>query len=469
MPFVDSLRKESIVYPRAASTSPWTLPSHASIFTGLSPWKHGCHGKGSLILPPASPRVSSTLRGLGYRTLSLSANPIISPEYGLVDGFDQATWGNWWERSFPFGRAPPHTAESIGAPMTPESRIRPLREKIIRTTYTMGKRVPASHVAMREILRRMRFPDDPDWRPNAWLEPALRMWLGRQPRSTPVFGFINLMDAHEPYLITPRSEGSWGRWWRDMTIPQDSLSLLAGQQVMSEESLRRLHDLYRLAIQRIDQRILRIVDAFREAGRWENTLLAITADHGQAFGERGMIWHGIRPEEAELRVPLWLRLPLSESGGPVGRGWASPQDLPATILRALNGGGSGFSDSVPLQDLIDRPRPNPLICVTDGTTWNAPLARRLPSDRLNRLDQIFGVAYSGNWKVVVNASSGTMEVYDIDRDPKETRDLQREVGADVLAPLSSAARSAADELLRPSTRAASDAQVDARLRSWGYV
>src|SRR5215469_5335127 len=86
MPFVEGFRRESIHFPRAASVAHWTVPAHASMFTGLYPWEHGVHAKGKLKLDPSIPTVAGHLRDAGYRTLCLSANGLVSPGLGLTNG-----------------------------------------------------------------------------------------------------------------------------------------------------------------------------------------------------------------------------------------------------------------------------------------------------------------------------------------------------------------------------------------------
>ncbi|MCI4362631.1 MAG: sulfatase-like hydrolase/transferase, partial [Thermoplasmata archaeon] len=111
MPFADSLRRESLWFPRAVTPAPWTVPSHASLYTGLYPWEHGAHAKGTLKLAEGIPRLPAILRQRGYRTFSLSANHLLSPNLGFSDGFDRLAWAGWWEpyyRTTGTGR-PPHS------------------------------------------------------------------------------------------------------------------------------------------------------------------------------------------------------------------------------------------------------------------------------------------------------------------------------------------------------------------------
>ena len=334
MPFVERLRQQSVTFPRAVSVAPWTLPSHASLFTGLYPWEHGCHGRGTLRLDPRFSRLAQMLRPEGYRSLSLSANPMISPFYGLVDGFDIAEWGGWWEQVYRTKISPPRAYEPPEHGQAPERPPRSKRAHVARMVKTILTRVPSILAVGDSVMRHTVDPNgERVGNMNPWIEPELRRWLGRQPADRPTFSFINLIDAHEPYLLDPANAESLWTWWQYMRIPQDILALLATSKPPPAMELERLHSLYRRAFTVLDRRLQRIVNIYQEAGRWKNTLFLLTSDHGQAFGEHGMIYHGVRTDEEMLRVPLLLRLPNDELAGAVGTGWASPMDAVPTVLR----------------------------------------------------------------------------------------------------------------------------------------
>lgn len=223
---LSELRTESVLFPRAASVAPWTLPSHASLFSGLYPWEHGCHGKGALQLSPKIARIPQWLKRLGYRTYSVSGNPIISPSYGLVDGFDRAAWGEWWERAYRVLETPPNLYEGSEVPSRANA-AQSRRRRIARTLTVAAQRAPFIMAATDTILRRLKGLDrDITGSINPWIEPTLGRWLANSPDPSPFFCFINFIDAHEPYLeVAGRPEGS--NWWRCLRIPQDSLALLS--------------------------------------------------------------------------------------------------------------------------------------------------------------------------------------------------------------------------------------------------
>jgi arylsulfatase A-like enzyme len=467
MPFAEDLRRESIAFPRGASVAPWTLPSHASLFTGVYPWEHNCHGRGSLRLSPNVPRLPSLLRQKGYRTISVSGNPIISANYGMTDGFDVAVWGEWWEQFYRVLRHPPNiVADANGASSrTPQPLSR--RNRWGRLIRTAGQRLPASLAVMNSVSQHVARPGSEGIDVvNPWIEPSLRHWLGRWPADRPVFTFVNLIDAHEPYLLDPAGAESLRSWWSDMRIPQDPLALFDPSGPPPREDLSRLHQLYRDAVQALDHRLERIRAIFQEVHRWENTLLILTSDHGQCFGEHGMYWHGVRTDEEMLRVPLWLRLPGGEGGGGVGVGWASPMDALPTALEAAGIPETARSSGFSLRQLAHEQRPVPLMAAGDGTEWNEPFCRRLTAPQLADLNQFSIAVYSDERKVVVPLPDGPVRYYNVANYPP------LEVGApsqnvESLRRTLDAARSAGAALLHPANGGPQSA-VEERLRSWGY-
>lgn len=464
---LSELRSESVRFPRAAAVAPWTLPSHASLFTGLYPWEHGCHGKGVLQLPALVERVPQWLQRTGYRTYSVSGNPLVGSNYGLIDGFDRAAWGEWWERAFRVLAAPPNRHEGPAAP--PREYHPPGRRRRAASLLTVAaQRAPFALAASGSLLRRLkRIAREEPGAMNLWIEPTVRSWLGESASAVPSFLFVNFIDAHEPYLTLPAGAAGLIERWRNLGIPQDSLALLSEPSPLGTEDQRRLRAMYRASVGRLVTRVGRLVRFLQDRGRWDDTLFILTSDHGQAFGEGGVVWHGLRPDEAELRVPLWVKWPRGERPAPEGAGWASPLDVAATVLEAVGRPRARPAHSFPLLELAVGPRPEPLLAVSDGVTWNGPLCARLSTARVAELDRLYGVAYWGDRKVVCDISAHRTQVFDLSADPECLQDLAR-TDAGPLEAAAIQARQAGSALLeRPAV--AGEPGVEGRLRAWGYM
>lgn len=465
MPFVEELLRESVYFPKATAPSPWTIPSHASLFTGLYPWQHGVHMKGALNLDTSLPTIPSLLHRQGYATVSVSSNGFICPEFGLTAGFDASAWGDWWEKflRLPESDLPPRAVNFPRTQELPTGSFWNSLESPVRYANRFPLLLNAgSHLASR--ILRPEAPFQPIVSP--WIEPTMSSWVRSQPRETPVFAFVNLYDAHEPYLTEP--SGLRGvRAVRDYAkLRMDRTSLLTGHWRPSPWEFDRLHALYRDMIRRMDERLRALVQGFKDAGRWDRTLLIVTSDHGQAFGEHGFLFHGYRVWEPLLRIPLLMRQPGGRGGGTRAKGWASLIDIAPTALVAAGAPPAGFPSAVPLHSLIDRPRPEPVYSMADGVHVRKVLARMCPPERVEYWDTPFIAAYAEDRKMIFDITHQSAELFDLVSDPEESRNLlasQPEGAASML----DGARRAGAQLVGKGGGDQSQS-VEDRLRSWGY-
>lgn len=466
VPFLDSLFRASFAFPRAVAPSPWTIPSHASLFTGLYPWEHGAHLKHSLKLEAAPPTLAGELEAAGYATLSASANGFISPEFGLTRGFSAAAWGTWWER---FVHDPDHSEPARGTGIGNLRRVR--GDAVWERLEDVGRganRFPVLEAAANRLLgnlRTARGPFSPEV--SSWIEPTVARWLAAQPVSRPVFTFVNYLEPHEPYILDPDG-GSTGATWSSLAgLRMDWTSFLSGQWSPSAEQLRGLHDLYRRAIQSLDARIRRLVAAFEAAGRWENTVMVLTSDHGQAFGERGYLFHAARVWEPVVRIPLWIRYPDGQGAGQRPSEWASLVDVAPTLLRLAGREFHGTGSSVTLDPLEPHARSGPVLTVSDGCPAAIRGLKNSASPEVVRFwDQLHLAAYAGDWKVLEFPDTNRVEAHDLAKDPTEQHD-----DWSVAPPEAVALR---DRLRFPvasfaeAKHSATDGTLERRLRSWGY-
>lgn len=476
MPVAEALRKESWVFPRAASPCSWTIPSHASLFTGLYPWEHGAHAKGNLQLGAMVPRVPQLLRQLGYRTLSLSANHLVSPALGLVDGFDRCGWAGWWEPYYRPGPrpAPPHLSGVVEGNGT--SQLEKLRQgpawRLLKRSSRAVYRFPFLLDAAGRVVRHLTAPEsNGELAISPWIEPTLERWLADTPADQPVFGFINLLEAHEPYYPDHELAKGLLDWWRYSRTRQDGVGWLAGRWEPSTSDLARLRTMCREMVRALDRRLGRIVQVMRDAGRWDNTALVLTSDHGQAFGEHGMLFHMLRLNESLVRIPLWYRPPGGVGGGRVGKGWASLVDVAPTLLEAAGDSGALLSSGLPLDHLLDTPRPSPAFSVADGLVWTTIIPEhergRLSARRRAEFDHIWVAGYQGSRKLLYQAGREPPALYDIDADPGEEVDLWPTEGGR-FTELSEETRRIARQLTESRTPP-TPPDVEDRLRSWGYI
>lgn len=368
-PFLRRFVERSTVFDRCLAPTPWSVPSHASIFTGLYPWHHGVHGKSNG--PLRAPTAFEELGAAGYRTLSLSGNPFVSPKTGLTTGFDSAYWSSWANHYLRFlRRTRPTAGYSLAdnglnnAIHTENALTRSLLAgaDIAQTVRPSWWRFANLAAYKLDPTRAVSPPTS-----SPWVEPCLEDWLSRVPRSEPVACFVNLMDAHEPYLLRKQETGS--------RTPVTKPSQLVdghdrGKEDLAQdtERLRILELRYLDAIEILDSRLqnlIRIMGSYRSL---DEALVIVTSDHGQGFGERGHVFHEYDAGDETLRVPLLVQFPAGVKARVRTRSWASLVDIAPTIREFARIDRARQSDGESLSALASRRRAEPVLAISDGRT-----------------------------------------------------------------------------------------------------
>lgn len=350
------LLRESVLFDHAVAPSSWTLPSHASMFTGKYPWEHGLLHGGTTTLTGTLPTMARDLRELGYTTASFSANPLIGSSTGLAAGFDVALSGRFLDCYLrPLsGRL---TGPSSGVPTERSPLLKRLEAESGLTIRAALKKValfqPLAFDLLLRSAARVRGGDHvlrSDVAP--WIEIAMREWLGSVDQSRPCFGFVNLLDAHEPYLCLPEEIASWREWFAAMKVRQDSLQQFFGTRMPSATDLEVLHRLYLESLGVADRRLGAILELFAHYRDLDNTIVIVTSDHGQAFGEGGQVYHGRGTTDEIVRVPLAVRFPQSLGYRGITHRWFSTAALREKIVQPILSNTSLPGD---LDDLATRP------------------------------------------------------------------------------------------------------------------
>ncbi len=410
LPFLSSVQDEFLRFTKAVAPGSWTIPSHASLFTGLYPWDHGAHYKTGAILNGTPPTLAEYLRARGYRTACYSANGYVQPDTGLTRGFEKVLWGGDREfflrvlarnASCPslngkdaaivaiLDQAPTASSARV-AGMRALSRFSPLCDALNRIG---GKLVgsPPSHVA-------------------SWIEREFDAGLNEFD-GEPIFFFVNLLEAHEPYLADAGLPIGLADWLSYAGTTQVSEQWKRGEREPSEKDLAWSRRGYRSSMKVIDERVRTLVGHLKAHGRWENTLLVLTSDHGQAFGEGGSMYHRLNLQEAITRVPLWLKPGPTDGARPglSDRAWVSLTDIPTTVAAALDPSATfGDPGSIRLA-AADRSVGRTVYSMTDGLSRNE--AKGLPAARREQLDRVQIAGYRGEFKQIVDQSGAHYDLH----------------------------------------------------------
>lgn len=264
-PFLERVAADGISFSRARSPSNWTLPSHASLFTGLSPSEHGCHFE-HRFLPGEAQTLAEVLQNRGYVTAAFSGNVNVSRAFHLDQGFDHF-YESWTDEEVQAGA---HSGD------------------------VLCQRV--------------------------------KEWVGDRPAG-PVFLFLNLMDAHLPYRPAAGFETRFGtpgegvdrKFLASLDRPDFLDRVLAGEVAIDERARDDLALRYDNAIRGLDDRLERLCASLERLGLLEDAVLIVTSDHGENLGDHGLVDHQVSLHESVLRVPLILRGPGVPALGLVDR------------------------------------------------------------------------------------------------------------------------------------------------------
>lgn len=339
-PFLDTFADDATTYTQARAPSNWSLPSHASMFTGLDVHEHNLQSRYDRLAPGHT--VWEALRDdHGYETGVFSRNPFITTDiYGLSAGFDTIETG-LSTRRYPFARAlDPETVTARDSSLygsflrTAIDHDRPIRSLVNGLVRETEKRVPS---LLPSSLSPETLPEGEIY-VDCFLE-----WVANRDRWA---ACINLVDTHHPYLPVNEHE-LWGGQ-RAKAI-HDSLAdhrweFYSGRRPWWE--CRALESLYDGCIRQADAAVERLVSGLESRALLNDTLLIITSDHGEGFGERSRV----RPEfriadhvggvhEHLLHVPLLVRTPDDKVGNTADRP-VSLTDL-ALLIESVAEGAEG--------------------------------------------------------------------------------------------------------------------------------
>ncbi len=298
-PFLNSLRHRSVSFERAYATECWTLPSHASMFTGLMPSEHGAHFQ-TMAYSGAAPTLAQSLSEQGYNTELATRNFVFD---GTIAGINRG-----------FARCTRLVSDVRRWDPTPLflALSKPRVRRHLRNTGFFH----ADHRADREFLRAfaqtLRPADD------LLLAYLIRRLSENRRAGARSFLFANLYDVHAPYA--PRA-GSLLRPWRSPAgIAENLLAPYALSRLGEHRYLRAdfslpdlirriLQERYRAAVELMDGKLALFFRQLAEADLLDDTLVILTGDHGEGFGEHGLFLHDASVYETHLHVPLWILAP----------------------------------------------------------------------------------------------------------------------------------------------------------------
>jgi arylsulfatase A-like enzyme len=468
MPFLAGLRPEVTAFPGAISPSSWTIPGHASLFTGLYPWDHGAHYRNGPILTPEPETIAECLSRAGYATALFSANAYVQAATGLTRGFQTSVWGG--RREFFLRCLPPGqpTCPNLGGPALAwapptarESRPSRARELAMDALTWSPPVWDGINRTAAKVLGTYaeRLPGV-----CSWIEPQLDSWLAAQPAERPVFAFVNLLEAHEPYLANGGEPVSASEWLGYARRSQHTVRWIRGEWQPTPREVDGIRTSYLGSLRVLDRRIGQIVRTFSRHRRWDGTLFVLTSDHGQAFLEQDTLYHRFRVDEPLTRIPLWVRAPGGRRGPATDPTWVSLLDIPRTLAALVGRETFGDAQARSLLDPRAANEPRTVFAMTDGIAPKE--VPGVPPARLEFLNRLEVAAYEQDRKAVAG-ERGSGRAYRVGRPLADPRPLEApEDGASTEALRS--ARSTVELALARIASKPYHGSVERRIAGWGY-
>jgi len=397
-PGLDSFVAAAATFTRGHTQENWTKPSCATLLSGLMPWQHTAV-TGEAVVPRSVTLLPELLKERGYYTGSFIANGYVSQAFGFRQGWD--TYRNY------------------------------IRE---------NRRTDAEHVAA-DVLS----------------------WLDARPEAEPFLLYVHTIDPHVPY----RPPNEFLRMYEEtpyrgpLSFRRDA-TLLEGIKTGSTRTTAadraHLEALYDGEISYHDVHFAAILDGLTRRGLDEDTIVVVTADHGEEFWDHGSVGHGHSVYEELLHIPMFMRVPgigATRVDEPMGL-----SDVVPTVLEAL---GQEIPEDLPGRSVLPELRHQDLSA---------------PAFTISGFMENWRTIVIGRTKLIQRTTRAA-RIYDLETDPDEEHDLAAERPLAVrhtrgLLGLALAATDSRPHRARSRARHEPesiqiDAELEAHLEALGYV
>lgn len=374
-PCLKKLAQTSTVFTNAWSNAPWTVPSHASLFTGLVPSGHQCQGRSPMLCPDV-PTIAEILSDAGYETAAFYSNPWLGDDVsGILRGF--------------------------------ATRSEALSHE--------GHALDESDQGGAEVVS------------------GAGRWLEARDDDRPFFLFVNILEAHLPYRLPDALLAMEGieRGGDEGVSVEWAHEYNAGLRPPDWQNRARIRGFYSLDVAMADWLLLAIMRKLDAGGLGDDTVIIVTSDHGENLGDHGLMDHQFCIYETLLGVPLVIHLPGS-TGREVRDDPVMLTDLFATLVDIA---GADDSAVPPGSASLRGPRmaSDRALTAEYGGASNG-LLRLLEHCNPHLDPEPLMSAYStvrvGDLRLTVG-SDGSVELHDMAVDPGQKTDLSSARPSDV--------------------------------------
>jgi arylsulfatase A-like enzyme len=423
-PNFSRLMRSGLTFANAYSSASWTLPAHASLFSGLYPDRHGAiHPK--QVMDRHAVTIAMLLEAAGYRTAAFTDGVFLDRRFGLGAGFER--YDDRVEGSSKTQRG--------GRRIPRKGRPNP-RPLLGRTLFDRG----ISFLSTRQDS------------PQQLLEPE----------DSPFFLFLHSYAVHDYFFLHP---------WATSLLPglelkdtKHYLDCLRGVEPCSPADWEALEALYRAELPNLDEGLGKLLAVFDEKGLWDSTLLVFLSDHGEGFDfQNGRIHHGGRLHEDQIRIPVIV------AGGGIEPGTVeqpiSLVDIMPTLMEFLGLQAPEKLDGISFAPALrgrSTQGPRVLYAMEHYFWWEE--GKRIGAEEVRKQELFVAVIKDADY--YIRGQLGE-ELYDMEDDPKQRRS-RTDLGAADLEELRGL--SASRSVRRPErTAREQDEALEAQLRTLGYV
>ena len=355
-PNIDAFAEDSVLFTQAISQATFTKTSIASLFTSLYPYQHGVYGD-------TVDGTTSDILGEGETTLA---------EVLLRDGFSTAAWVH-----------NPHLRSNMG--------------------FSQGF---------------IEYDDRPAGMEN--INKRFSRWISQVGNKHKFFAYIHYLDLHDPYRPKPPYDTMYGVY-SDVYSGIDFKNwgaylaeIRENKRRLDKKDVDQLLAYYDGQLTYIDSQVGLLLEYLKREGLYDNSLIIITADHGDGFMEHGFISHSYKPYDELLRVPLIIKFPHSEYGGKVVNSQVRLIDVMPTILDILGVKTESKLSGLSLLGYVD----------DDG---NKDRKVNFPDYSISEHNtrRISFVAIRTEKYKYIYYPDGEAEFYDLSADPKEQNNIMK--------------------------------------------
>ena len=419
-PHIDKFAAESTLFTRAIAPAQWTIPSHASMFTGLYPPQHSLWQLDS-VLPEIIPTLAERLQQAGYFTACFSNNAMVGIlNNGLERGFQEIV-----------NYAGVHYQQKN---QKDKSALRSLFDKSLAQVEqsSVAKKIALSPLF--KPLSDMIYLHKVNAKGNTAqsLTDAAQLLIDRSrlARNQPLFVFINLMETHTPYYpptwAIEKFAPQLHRQQIDIFLKQFNSDMKSLPDVLTEpinpEYKAMLDELYNAEVAVQDAQLGIFLDRLQRTGVLQDTFVIIVSDHGDHLGEKQLLGHRYGVFEELIHVPLLIMDPQDQF--PPGVAWKSPVSTRRIFhtLLAVARAATPAEEVLSLAQSEDKPDTSPIF----ATSWP-------PQKRLSKQDKMYlqtqgyeqphFAIYDDGYKLIV-ADKTCLGLYEIITDSEESHDLQ---------------------------------------------